>query len=306
MSLLSIPELPSRVDELERRLAALEGRPPILPDTIAVPNVYNINEKGETEKEGGGASGLEPFVCNFENEEELENWEQAIGPGEGNEVIATPLAQLGKPTGKGFQILESFESGYLDLLFRPYRDEEGRGRCIDSIQLLKYTAKITAKGRNSERWGPYASYAKLAGGKRLARHCVAEGLGGSGGISSMQLAVLWLSGGAQQLSGHGSVSFEAAAEVKFPATFYILGIYLGGVASVSVWSTDPLAATTAVDTSPVNSKITNAAMGPGTKGENLEQTGLLAGTGADIGFGIKSPKEGDLINQYKVIPLSWR
>lgn len=49
MSLLVIPELPSRVEELERRLAALEGRTPIPADSIAVPNTYIINSQGSAQ-----------------------------------------------------------------------------------------------------------------------------------------------------------------------------------------------------------------------------------------------------------------
>lgn len=51
MSLLQIPELPSRVEDLERRLAELEGRPPIIPDSLAVPNVYYLTSEG-AKKEG--------------------------------------------------------------------------------------------------------------------------------------------------------------------------------------------------------------------------------------------------------------
>jgi hypothetical protein len=52
MSLLEIPDLPKRIDELDRRLAALEGRKAIPADSIAVPNTYVLNAKGEAEKEG--------------------------------------------------------------------------------------------------------------------------------------------------------------------------------------------------------------------------------------------------------------
>lgn len=47
MSLLDLSNLPSRVDELDKRLAAVEGRKPVIPDAIAVPSVVYLDSNGE-------------------------------------------------------------------------------------------------------------------------------------------------------------------------------------------------------------------------------------------------------------------
>lgn len=60
MSLLEIPELPARVDELDRRLAELEGRKPVISDSIAIPNTFFVTPEG-TKGEGSGMVWAGPW-----------------------------------------------------------------------------------------------------------------------------------------------------------------------------------------------------------------------------------------------------
>lgn len=125
MSLLHVPELPTRVDALERRLAALEGREPIVPDTIAVPNVYYVTPEG-TKKEGEAGGMIWTGPWDRESGYELQDVVRFKGKtyvciepvnaiagllGEGPPPTGSPVTNFELPAGKKVAPLGQLISG---------------------------------------------------------------------------------------------------------------------------------------------------------------------------------------------------
>jgi hypothetical protein len=285
MSALVIPDLPDRVDELERLMAELRERPE---DTMGTTNDFFINAGGQVQAPGG--EGISTFTDTFTTAESYGNYTYPF-------TFQAELETNSAPTPAGLHITKAMgEPQQLFMLYNGFKDAAGVNRCIDHISILKYTTASPAAG--ARRIGNLCRF-RNGEGAFLAWHSRTEGLAAFLEYESVKTIVYyWKKAKEQALKEYGA---KAGFKINWPVTIWLMSCCMNQEVTTSLWTVDPFLG----GAGPVVEAITSQANLPPESAES-KISGLLNGTPTDVGIGLIGPGPGDVINEWTIVPLSWR